>query len=310
MLYTITLDTFTYNKTDIPLETIRRALSGMYHDPDSAARHDQNAHYAFFARVVEDVQKIPELDPAKAVPLLERFKEQYLKRVQSMLGTQSGIVSWHIAGRSRYPVQRMQKRMNTDRKKTDELMEWREYRLKRICSVLKRMSNPLTRLEQWQHDLTVRETRQAHMKAVNALIRKHKAQDTPALRAELETHGIKDTAVSSLLAPAFCKQTGYPSYAIQNNNAQIRRLKILIKDETAKEERAKEEPRSETTINGVRVEEDLIDNRLRLYYPTKPDQETITKLKKNGWNWSRRQGAWQRILTANARYDVKNFILK
>lgn len=56
----------------------------------------------------------------------------------------------------------------------------------------------------------------------------------------------------------------------------------------------------EYEIGEVRVLHNVEENRLQLFYPGKPESETITKLKSRGFKWSPRNKAWQRQLTPNA----------
>jgi len=39
--------------------------------------------------------------------------------------------------------------------------------------------------------------------------------------------------------------------------------------------------------------------RIQMFFPGKPDDETRAKLRGAGWNWSPRNGAWQRMITPN-----------
>lgn len=56
----------------------------------------------------------------------------------------------------------------------------------------------------------------------------------------------------------------------------------------------------EYSIGDVGVLHNVEENRLQLFYPGKPEPETITKLKSRGFKWSPRNKAWQRQLTPNA----------
>jgi hypothetical protein len=53
-------------------------------------------------------------------------------------------------------------------------------------------------------------------------------------------------------------------------------------------------------IGDVRVLQNTEQNRLQLFFPGKPEQEVIEKLKSRGFKWSPRNQAWQRQLTPNA----------
>jgi hypothetical protein len=65
---------------------------------------------------------------------------------------------------------------------------------------------------------------------------------------------------------------------------------------------------TERDVNGVRVIEDEVIDRLQLVFDGKPDPETIAHLKSRGFKWSPKNGAWQRQLTNNARHAAKQIL--
>jgi hypothetical protein len=195
-------------------------------------------------------------------------------------------------------------------RKNDELRTWRVERVRRMLRVLAGVGRTrTTRLEEIKAKLEACEAKQTRMKAVNAILRRYKYADRPELRVALEPHGVTGALVTMLLQPDACGRRGYADYKLVNNGAQVRRWKTELEAEERRLARAEVQPSSERVVNGVRLEENVEDNRLRLYFPGKPDAETITLLKRNGWHWSRTNGAWQRQLTQNARYNAERVIL-
>lgn len=65
----------------------------------------------------------------------------------------------------------------------------------------------------------------------------------------------------------------------------------------------------EYEINSVKIVHDTADNRIRLFFPGKPEQEMIVKLKKCGFKWSPHNKSWQRQLTPNAINATKNLLI-
>ena len=64
----------------------------------------------------------------------------------------------------------------------------------------------------------------------------------------------------------------------------------------------------EETINGVVLKTDKDDNRVRLFFDGKPEEEIRTKLKSNGFRWSPYNGCWQRQLNPWAIKVARNLI--
>lgn len=68
---------------------------------------------------------------------------------------------------------------------------------------------------------------QERMKQVNTVVRKFK-HDHHAGRLALEQMGFPASAAEGTFTPDFCGRIGFPAYALQNNNANIRRLEARL----------------------------------------------------------------------------------
>jgi hypothetical protein len=121
--------------------------------------------------------------------------------------------------------------------------------------------------------------------------------------------------VKSLGAKARCASpmiTGparFPVARMEKYNRWERNATQAMVDFLEKVRRPPVEPRTELDygiqekeymIGDVKVMQNTADNRLQLFFPSKPDEEMIQKLKSRGFKWSPRNKAWQRQLTPNA----------
>jgi hypothetical protein len=80
-----------------------------------------------------------------------------------------------------------------------------------------------------------------------------------------------------------------PPYRLQNNNANIRRLKKRL----AELEKWTAEPaREEIEGVGARVVENEDLNGVEIHFDEKPEPAVLEKLRLNGWKWSRRSRCW------------------
>lgn len=137
------------------------------------------------------------------------------------------------------------------------------------------------------------EQSQVLMKAANKIIKSKKLSDEDKV-GQLTELGIPKAA--TLLEPDFCGRVGFASYSLSNNNANIRRLKERLKDLEFREQQENQE----LEFGDITVSIDYDDNRVRLLFPGKPDEDVRSKLKSNGFRWSPRNGAWQRHISNHA----------
>lgn len=143
------------------------------------------------------------------------------------------------------------------------------------------------------------EKRQEMMKAANKLVRKGDRQG-------LVDIGFSDTVIYDLFQPDYMGRIGFPEYALKNNNANIRRLK----ERAALLEKRQLEETTEETINGIRMVDNVDENRLQLFFPGKPNKEIRDQLKSHGFHWSPSNGCWQAFRGNNAQYWANLIIEK
>jgi|TARA_R100000501_G_C2622926_1_gene116101 hypothetical protein len=84
----------------------------------------------------------------------------------------------------------------------------------------------------------------------------------------------------------------FPHYTLPYIGQNIRRLKQRIQYL----ERIRKIEEKEEEINEVKIKICQEDNRVKLYFPGIPSEEIRTKLKRNGFRWSRYNGCWQAYL--------------
>jgi hypothetical protein len=222
--------------------------------------------------------------------------------------------NWMVTGPARFPVERNRKRMDTEHRRwqeLDALCKAAPHRaLKDAERQRKQQLGPAGVVDAELADLKARlekrEAAQRHMKIVNEVIRRHKLGegDGATLSALLTDRGIdvNPNRAGMILRPPYQgARGGYERFQLSNNLAEIKRLKGRIQDVERKAAAIESEPAREQEINGVRIVEDPIDDRLRLLFDGKPAPEIIAALKSRGFRWSPRNSAWQRQLTGNAR---------
>lgn len=92
---------------------------------------------------------------------------------------------------------------------------------------------------------------------------------------------------------------------MSNNNANIKRCRERL----AKLKRAKETQDQEFACqDDISVEISHSENRVKIFYPDKPDLETRQNLKSSGFRWAPSEGCWKGYVNRNTLNFVKPIV--
>ena len=100
------------------------------------------------------------------------------------------------------------------------------------------------------------------------------------------------------------EQQPFPKWQLSNLGANIRTAKKRHEDL----EKMKNDQTTEKEINGVKIVENVEDNRCQLFFPGKPCWEIRRALKSHGFKWSRYNGCWQRHRSGTATYHAEQVV--
>lgn len=150
------------------------------------------------------------------------------------------------------------------------------------------------------------EKNQELMKEVNRIIKSTpKNERTNTKIEQIAALGLKPEHSEKLFQPDFCGRIGFASYALQNNNANIRRYKQRLE----RLQNIEKMENSEMEFNDIKIVQDAEDNRTKIFFPDKDTaMQYREKLKRRGFRWSRYNGAWQRHLSTQALWAAKEII--
>ena len=90
----------------------------------------------------------------------------------------------------------------------------------------------------------------------------------------------------------------FPAYELQSRRGYIKRVADRLA-ELDKRQAQQAQPTENEKFDGGEIVRNLEADRLQIIFDEKPDEETRSVLKSNGFRWSPRYGAWQRQLTQN-----------
>lgn len=278
----------------------------------SFSDYEHGSKTAEYRKQVDDcyslVDKLPDDLKEKGEAIADRYARRLAEWYNKQFRIEMMCPSVMISGGSNFPVRKKQKQ-NDAQDIHYQLYQEIQQIPEKIISLLRGSniikSGDADALEQLQKKVEKLEALQVEMKAVNAYYRKNKTlkgyKDYTDEKAEKLDEAIKDSLYG----------VPFPPYELTNNNAKIKNTKARIAQlERLKKaaETAAEQPKDEYKTDLFKVVENAEIMRLQLIFDGKPDADTRTVLKKNGFKWSPSNMAWQRQLTENAKYALKRVI--
>jgi hypothetical protein len=283
--------------TDIPESVAYAAHHGTSFVPERRAAQERNGYAETLQADRESLLKLADTDEKRAMLEGEfaRYREGYRRRTLAYLHSRSRLVSVMIAGPSRFPVDRMSKRGDVVHKRLGELIEFRKRALEAIRRKLCPEPRPIMAgdsdaVERLQAEIDKAERLQCAMKQANEIIRRApRYKPTPEKLADLMALGLKKHRAYELFQPDFANRMGFPDYALRNNGANIRRMKARLEQIR----QAQATPETSTEGENARIEDCPAENRVRLFFPGKPDATIRDRLKSSGFRWAPSLGCWQ-----------------
>lgn len=281
---------------DIPISVARAAHSGTSFVPEKRADQEITS---FANTLSSDYRSLLRYarTPEKLATLREAFggyRAGYRTRYVAMLLARSRCMSTMITGGSNFPTARNAKHNSSADKRISDAIDYRKHQLDKIRKALTPelapiMSGDDDAVSRLTAKIAKLEDFQAKAKVVNATIRKHAKAGPDAQAAALVALGYREESARNALVPNVMGYAGIPPYELTNNNANIRRLKERLAATTT----AKSEPVAEVAGDRAKLEDSPADNRVRLFFPGKPDAETRGRLKSAGFRWTPSLGCWQ-----------------
>ena len=230
---------------------------------------------------------------------LTAYEQRYKSLFSAWLNAKSNCISSMITGPARFPTQKAEKANRSEQKHYDIFQQWREKAKKAIVRKAQPEKTYNSEIERYKAELEGMKRNHELMKIGNNAIRKANKDKVDITAYLIETFGIK---------PHMIDWTMKFGFGLQNNNANMKRVKLRIKELEAKEQSRQDEPEKEFLFNGGKVVMNYEADRIQIMHDVKPTQEVITLMKKNGFKWSPFNKAWQRQITANAIYTTKHLI--
>ena len=300
-------------------ESAYRAHTGTSWSPD--VRYIQEEFW--YVEHLADVWR--EISTANGADLeFVRYCAGYRERKLTHLYAMGRCISSMIVGPSGFPTQRAMKASESEHKRSVELAEWcekAERAMKRNLGLLPGRydgsviySDDSQAVEKLEARIASLERTQERMKSANAIIRR-KISDAEKARLLQTELALNDDEVREIMTPDYMGRIGFPSYALQNNNQNIHRLRgrldhlrkmrVLIERRKADLESGKEVG---IVFNGGKIIDNVEANRIQILFDEKPDAGIRTELKRAGFRWAPSNSAWQAFRNPRSMARAKEII--
>ena len=280
---------------------INEAAARRAKEMNSYSDYKPGSATAEYRSYVEEAVQLAERQKARVDPMyhekIDSLLDTYARKLAANMNKgyeiDARVPSILIAGGSNFPVRKKEKQ---NAARDTNYREWQDIQglLDKIRSTGMGgiSADDPQAVQKLEKKLAGLEKAQETMKAVNAYYRKHKTLDgCPHLSAESIEKMKADMA-----SQWHIEDKPYPTWALSNNSAEIRRVKERIKSLSQQREIGY----VGWEFEGGKVEANAEANRLQILFEEKPDAATREELKSNGFRWSPKAEAWQRQLTDNA----------
>ncbi|WP_331877465.1 hypothetical protein [Longimicrobium sp.] len=286
----------TFSVDDVPLSLAVSAHGGTSLSPERRGEQERAGYVAHMEHVCATLAPLATTDEQREYlrAALERYKSGYLRRLSAHLAAKGRCLSPMITGPANFPAARNEKANASERKRGNELQEWSAKALAAMQRDLGRtngggpiLSDDPDAPDLLRQKIDEAERLQVLMREANKIVRsKHLSADEKA----------EQLAALGPAVPAEVSR-GFPSYALTNNAANIRRMRDRL---TLIERRRAQAPSEFTGSAGVRVVDNVAANRVQVIHPGKPPKADRDAMKRHGFRWAPSAGAWQRHRSAEA----------
>jgi len=301
-------------EADIGVELARRSHAGISFSPEKRGdqiRADYEAELRELAAHIEKEITDPRQEEI-AQAVFDGLRSRYRELTVAWLGAMSRCISTMIAGGSNFPVRRAEKANKAEHARATDLVNFskcmKHFAEKSLAKVFTLEEKQGSEIEELRVKLAKAERYQEFMKATNA---EQRNGGEGLLKMFSDYYGVKgEERLRSFQKSNYMWKVGFDRWQLSNNLANIKRMKdrlVVLEQRAEKTANAEAE---EESMNGLTIVKNHALQRLQLIFDGKPSEEVRTVLKSNGFKWSPSNSAWQRQLTANAEYALKNFILK
>lgn len=305
----------------IAAKEIERNFDALTHFPDRRARIELdelaerlNRFAAFVVELGDDANASASFNPNDEVEL---FSRKHIGLTRAFWSAESRCLNWFITGPANFPKARNEKRQATADRRRAEISEHEQKARKAARARALPFggdgdpirSNDPEAVQKIEAKIAYLSGAIDSAKAANRIIRRMEnagAEESEIVKAVVaETSTTAEIAARAIVLQPWQTRRGYDTSL---DRAEIRRLKGRLASLRQAKERGTQSQTVETAGLAFEIRENADIARLQLVFPGKPDAETRSLLKANGFRWSPRETAWQRHLNEAGRWAAKRVV--
>lgn len=230
---------------------------------------------------------------------INQYVERYKRLFSGWLSAKSRCASPMITGPAKFNNRRAEKANRSEENHYKLWQEWRIRAKRAITRKTKEEKTFLSEIDRYKNELAKLKGSHEKAKEGNKLIAKARKENRDISAILIQDYDIAPHMVD------WCMKFGFH---LANITANIRRVEDRIKLMEQKNERANTIGQKEMNFEGVTVIFNHEADRIQIKHDCKPPQETIYKLKSNGFKWSPSFGAWQRQLNSNGIWAAERVL--
>jgi hypothetical protein len=233
---------------------------------------------------------------------IAEYSARYERFFSSYLSAKSNCFSVMITGGSGFNNRKHAKANRSEQRHYEIFREWRGRAKKAIIRKAQPKKTFVSELDRYRSELESMKANHELMKQGNKRIKEAGKKGEDITGYLTQTFGI---------APHMIEHTMRWGFGLTNNNANIKRVELRIKELEQKESLREENPITTYKFEGGELVVNYEIDRLQIIFDSKPTQSELSDWKVKGlssYNWSPSNTAWQRKITANALWQVKRML--
>lgn len=298
---------------DIPFNVAQRAYEGTSQVPQKRAKSEQQNNIDTIIRIYLNLKPYAKTANQKTVLRheLDRLYKGMVQRNLDLLATRSGLLSQLlVTGRGGWTgrmVRSQERKQQTFQNKLNEYLSY----LERAEKAIKRKLEGAKPSDQIANEEVLRLKKVVDGGVATLLDIENGGWGDKNLFKSSVYNKIKTSAkngnieaVKEALRHLKEMQAKYLKKPAFTDAHKI--WKVLEEDFVVKATKEGIEPMFKG--EGYKVIKNFDEDRIQILFDEKPSAELRKQLNSSGWNWSRRNTAWQRKITANAEYSAKTIL--